>query len=648
MNRYIPAIDGLRAIAVLSVIVNHFNSTLLPGGYLGVDIFFVISGFVITSSLVSRNETRAWVFFSGFYKRRIKRLLPALLFCFSITAVLISFFNPSPQEHLITGLFSIIGFSNINLYLNSIDYWGEDAALNPFTHTWSLGVEEQFYFLFPLTVWLFLRGNWNALKARQLLLFITVISIISLVYFVLIPNSNKVATYFLMPFRFWEIGLGCSLFVYLKQGARYTKPFIKAIPITALLLLITLIFFVPEKHSELATLAIVFCTLLLLSKITITQENNALYTGLLTHRIILYIGLISYSLYLWHWVIIVISRWTIGIDLWTAPFQIVLIILLAITSYHVIEKPFRHTSWRSSKSIKTILSALLTIIALSMLCLNTETKLNSLYLGNKEKQNNTRLFYVNSELDCNNNHNGKKKQTIRTLGNSHSLHILPMLNEISKKCGFDIIHQTHPDYIVIPSGNHQSIDMLDDVLSTLNKGDLLILSSRNMFLYSIPFLNLWGNKWIDHSAEKLTNGFGLDNWLIELDELIRKSEKIGVNIVLFLPNVEFDKPVANYEKMCMGEWFKKLPVGCNPKVSKEFLNRRFPISFYKEVRTRAAQKINFYIFDPMPIYCPQETECSRIIDGVVAFKDTNHLTNDGAKLMLDKFSLFLARHKLIR
>ena len=184
-NKYTPAIDGLRALAVLSVIINHFNSTLLPGGYLGVDIFFVISGFVITSSLANRKETRGRVFFWSFYKRRIKRLLPALLLCFVITGILISFFNPLPQKHLITGFFSIIGFSNIDLYLNAIDYWGDSAKLNPFTHTWSLGVEEQFYLVFPLIVWLSVQGNWTVLKTRRLLwlIFLLALSHFSRLYF---------------------------------------------------------------------------------------------------------------------------------------------------------------------------------------------------------------------------------------------------------------------------------------------------------------------------------------------------------------------------------------------------------------------------------------------------------------------------------
>ena len=648
INKYTPAIDGLRAIAVLSVIINHFNNTLLPGGYLGVDMFFVISGFVITSSLVNREEPRVAVFFSGFYKRRIKRLLPALLFCFVVTGILISFFNPLPQKHIITGLFSIIGLSNIDLYLNAIDYWGESAKLNPFTHTWSLGVEEQFYLVFPLIMWLTIRGNWTALKKRRLLWLIFIISIVSLFSFMFFSKSNQVSTYFLMPYRFWEIGFGCVLFIHLKQGGYYLKSFVKTIPSTFFLILTVSILFVPEKYSILATLAIVCCTLLLISKIKNIEENGDSYTGILSHRITLYIGVISYSLYLWHWVVIVISRWTVGINIWTVPYQLLLITLLSVMSYHLVEKPFRRSSWRTSKYIQAYLIASLAVAALAITHLIMEPESNRLYLGNQKIQVVAKQYHINSKLECSYTGNSREKQKIRTLGNSHSNHILPVLKIISKECDLDIIHQKHPNYIMIPSGDHRNIDKLDGVLSTLNEGDLLILSSRYRFLYSIPFLNGKGDRWVDHTAKKRAKGFGLDNWLMELDAVIRKADKIGVNVLLFLPNVEFDQQVVNYKAMCMVEWFKIQPPGCNPEVSKEFLNSRFPTQFYEELNNRAAKKSNFYLFDPMPVYCPQEQdECSRIIDNVVAFKDTNHLSTEGAKLMLDKFTLFLARHNLI-
>ena len=139
---------------MVAVIINHFNKDLLPSGYLGVDIFFVISGYVITSSLANRKSLNFADFVAGFYERRIKRLVPALVGFVLITSALISLVNPAPGPALDPGWKSLFGISNISQYRSSTDYFAPSAELNPFTHTWPLGVEEQFYLLFPFLIWL--------------------------------------------------------------------------------------------------------------------------------------------------------------------------------------------------------------------------------------------------------------------------------------------------------------------------------------------------------------------------------------------------------------------------------------------------------------------------------------------------------------
>ena len=144
-SNYRPEIDGLRAFAVIAVIINHFNKEILPSGYLGVDIFFVISGYVITSSLAVRKSKSFSEFISGFYLRRIKRLIPALVVFILITSILICLFNSDPKFSLRTGISSLFGLSNLYLLRQSTDYFAKATELNVFTHTWSLAVEEQFY-----------------------------------------------------------------------------------------------------------------------------------------------------------------------------------------------------------------------------------------------------------------------------------------------------------------------------------------------------------------------------------------------------------------------------------------------------------------------------------------------------------------------
>jgi len=147
------AIDGLRAIAVMAVILHHFYPDALPSGFLGVDAFFVVSGYVIAlhlRSMSTDNGTSWGEYLLGFYARRMKRLLPGLLFCVVITCMLLPLLTSKPSMDVLnTGTAALIGASNLLLLANTADYFSLETQLNPFTQTWSLGVEEQFYVLFP-------------------------------------------------------------------------------------------------------------------------------------------------------------------------------------------------------------------------------------------------------------------------------------------------------------------------------------------------------------------------------------------------------------------------------------------------------------------------------------------------------------------
>ena len=192
-SKYRPEIDGFRAFAVVAVIINHFNQEILPKGYLGVDIFFVISGFVITSSLYQRPSKNFKDFISGFYERRIKRLIPALSVFILISSIAICLFNPEPQFSLRTGLSSLFGFSNLYLLKNSTDYFGEVEKFNIFTRTWSLGVEEQFYIIFPFLIWFSGFGRQTKYSSRNLFLIVGAFATTSLIGFFYLYQINESA-----------------------------------------------------------------------------------------------------------------------------------------------------------------------------------------------------------------------------------------------------------------------------------------------------------------------------------------------------------------------------------------------------------------------------------------------------------------------
>jgi len=335
-SKYRPEIDGLRAFAVVAVIINHFNKDLLPSGYLGVDIFFVISGYVITSSLANRNSKNFQEFLTAFYGRRTKRLVPALVVFIVITSILITLFNPDPNAAIKTGISALFGLSNLYLLKQSTNYFAQSTELNPFAHTWSLGVEEQFYFLYPFLIWFSGFGQQKPGGERRLLAWVGAITIASLTGFIYLYETNQPAAYFLLMPRFWEIAAGCLVFVAFQSRSRLKKS-LDQIPPSLVVVSMVAIMVLPTTLAVPNTIGIVVLTSLLIACLNKEMLTYKFYTN----KAVLYVGQISYSLYLWHWTVLSISRWTTGIYWWSVPIQIALMTSLSIASYSLIEKPFR-------------------------------------------------------------------------------------------------------------------------------------------------------------------------------------------------------------------------------------------------------------------------------------------------------------------
>lgn len=674
-SSYRPEIDGLRALAVVAVIINHFNKNLLPSGYLGVDIFFVISGFVITSSLANRPSKSFGDFLLGFYSRRVRRIVPALVLFVIVTGILICIFHPEPRVMLGIGLRAIFGFSNIALYQGATDYFATSTELNVFTHTWSLGVEEQFYFIFPFLLWFSGFGRQTRKGTIFLFWIMGALAIASLTAFIYLSRTDQPAAYFLMPARFWELGTGCILFLFL-QG-RTLKGWVAGVPPFGVMGLLIAVLFIPLQFTVQATISVVLLTALLIA--SLRPETTAY--DLLTHPHVVYIGLISYSLYLWHWSILSISRWTIGIHWWSVPIQVSFIFLLAAASYRFIEKPLRNAEWSALrwKSIGYGLCA--SVSAASLLLLLRYPLEGRLYTGNDSATKNLLEEFCLINASGDNADSISKsmfdrcvlppkpitRQRILIMGDSHSSQYYPLLLKIRTNKGTGVAGIATISNPFLPqrytnkdlkkeqweSVNKTRSHFFDKEFSNLKRGDLLLIASRIEYYFIKDkydlgnldkMLNLASDDWTSVNEK---TAFSL--WLGKLSSLAHTAENKGVNVVVFSPLPVFRGDDASPVEICRVQWFRpSLPDTCNygEKRQKIFARVR-PLA--DGLRQLSALHSNLFVYDPFPMVCPpSESICKTYRHGKKIFRDNDHLSADGALSLYDHFTTFLHRNHLLK
>lgn len=334
---YRPDIDGLRAVAVLAVVFYHYGIGPLAGGFVGVDIFFVISGFLITG-IVQKEIEQGRFTFAGFYQRRVRRLFPAL-FVVLLATLLAGLVILLPTDLALLGrtmVATVLFASNLFFWRNS-GYFDGSSDNNPLLHTWSLAVEEQFYIVFPvflLLVHRYIRG------LRTLVLWLGTVG--SFLLCVWMQHDRPDATFYLSPFRAWELSLGALLAVGALPLAsrRWQRECLAALG--AVLIGYAVLFIQPNEQFPgwRAALPVLGAAMIIQAGIA----GDSLVKRMLSTGPMVFVGLISYSLYLWHWPLQVFANFLdqfhgLGQMRWLL---FVLAMLLASASYYLVEKPFRH------------------------------------------------------------------------------------------------------------------------------------------------------------------------------------------------------------------------------------------------------------------------------------------------------------------
>lgn len=340
-------IDGLRAIAVISVILYHFG--YLPNGYLGVDVFFVISGFLITKIIY--NEVLQGEFsINQFYLRRIRRILPLVMFV-NLTALVVGLIVmlPNDLENLCRSIIATNFFgNNILEFIVTNNYWNIINEYKPLMHTWTLGIEEQFYFIYPLIFILLSGKRIKYITPTIILLFVVSI----LLYFSANSENSK---FYLIHYRFFELalgGIGALLVKNKNIKGTYSHFF--------LLIILFVLFLDFNMHKSVQLFEVITASLIIL--ISTNSGNNFVYK-ILENKVMVYLGKISFSLYMWHQLILAFTRYFIidKYNIFQAGLILIIIIVFSILSYSLIEQPFRDKNKIKTKHLIGLLLILITI-----------------------------------------------------------------------------------------------------------------------------------------------------------------------------------------------------------------------------------------------------------------------------------------------
>ncbi|HDR0697090.1 TPA: acyltransferase [Pasteurella multocida] len=430
--QYRADIDGLRALAILSVVIFHINYSLLPGGFLGVDIFFVISGYLITSIIyVDINSGK--FSFSEFYQKRIRRILPAFFFVmiFATLFGLYIYHNKATKVELLKSSVEAIKFI-INFYFaKSGGYFDLDVIEKPLLHFWSLAVEEQFYFIFPLFLILIVK---NPILFRNKYSILLILAILSICSTFIVSNYN---IYYLFHARAIELLVGSFIAIYSIEYKNdlflYNKFLSLLSPLSFFILVACIVFFDKDTPFFPGVSSLLPCTATAL--LIYGNTYNKFFTKLFSNKIAVFIGKISYSLYLWHWVILAYMRYIYGsyeLPVNWILFFLIIVIFLSIFSFYFIENPIRKSKYTFRKSF------LYFYIIPSLFVFSAYR-----YVKYSEQNNENTLFGYPKEI-CHNIYNKfsckkgdlSQESSVLFIGDSHTGHLNPFIDIIGKKEGW--------------------------------------------------------------------------------------------------------------------------------------------------------------------------------------------------------------------
>jgi len=404
--QYIPAIDGLRALAVVAVMLYHLGFTWIPGGFLGVDLFFVISGYVITRLLLDSIEQSGGLDLRGFYLARARRLLPALIFTVTTTTIAIGIWAPDTIKRLLTDMpFSLTGTMNWWLVARHQDYFESIGRPPLLQHTWSLAVEAQFYLLWPLILYFILKrlGKSRIPIAALVIAAASGITLLLVSFSLDASNASKVShVYFGTDTHSIGLFLGAALAVsWIPQNftvnvSKKAQDFIDGIGVFGFIGIIATFLLIDESKPTLYKIAFPLAGLFGASIIMSIVHPASRFAPILQNPILVWIGQRSYAMYLWHWIIFQVTRPSVDLagQMWALyALRILIVFALADISLRYVEQPIRRgalklwlkglkyrTKKERSQQTRTFAAIFVVVLALA-----TVVSVRAVSIGNEQR-----------------------------------------------------------------------------------------------------------------------------------------------------------------------------------------------------------------------------------------------------------------------
>lgn len=365
-SKYLPSIDSLRALAVLAVIIYHVDVNYLPGGFLGVDLFFVLSGYLISSLIIKEYKKIGSVNLYNFYIRRARRLLPAVYFMITVGLVVMVLFNEVllRKSHL-DAIFGYLYSSNWWYIFHKLDYFDSFGAQSPFKHLWSLAIEEQFYMIFPLLFLLVNRKKKSkdgTYKLNKNFLYVVLgLIIVSLIAHIILFDINNISRiYFGTDTRVFSLlvgVVGAILYPMERLHAKVTlqqNMIYSVVSLVSIATLITVMIYTSEYNTWLYRGGFLLVAVLGLIVIISSGKQHTLMSRLLSFKPVVFIGKISYSLYLWHFPVLVLTTPVSEIgnpNIYFVILRVILTFVVAIVSYVFVETPIRKLGFKKYVSV---------------------------------------------------------------------------------------------------------------------------------------------------------------------------------------------------------------------------------------------------------------------------------------------------------